>query len=109
MGAVAVLVMSGRQLAYLPEHFAEPYIRQGLMAPLNANILRYDVPFYMARRRGSGRNEVLQAFLHDLRSASEANAVRKVGLTDPFPVPHRTDEGPEYGNRALRDPCRPRR
>ena len=71
MGAVAVLVMSGRQLAYLPEHFVEPYIRHGLMAPLNADTLRYDVPFYVARKRGSGRNEVLQAFLYDLRSSSE--------------------------------------
>lgn len=67
MSAVAVLIMSGRHLAYLPEHFAEPYIRQKLMAPLNPAVLRYDVPFQRATRRRSSRNEVLEAFLQDLQ------------------------------------------
>jgi len=67
MSAVAVLVMSGRHLAYLPEHFAEPYIKQNLMAPLNPSVLRYDVPFQRATRQGSSRNEVLEAFLQDLK------------------------------------------
>jgi DNA-binding transcriptional LysR family regulator len=66
MSAVAVLVMSGRHLAFLPEHFAEPYVRQKLMAPLNASVLRYDVPFQRAITRGSSRNEVLRAFLNDV-------------------------------------------
>jgi len=107
MGAVAVLVMSGRQLAYLPEHFAEPYIRQRLMAPLNIDILRYDVPFYVARRRGSGRNEVLQAFLFDLRSASEVHAARKIWQpAAAFSVHHRTGGDPERGKRVSKDPSR---
>lgn len=69
MGAVAVLVMSGRHLAYLPQHFAEPYIKERLLAPLNPAVLSYDVPFQRATRRRSSRNEVLQAFLQDLKSA----------------------------------------
>jgi len=66
MSAVAVLVMSGHHLAYLPEHFAEPYVRQKLIAHLNPAILCYDVPFQSATRRRSSRNEVLEAFLQDL-------------------------------------------
>jgi len=69
MSAAAVLVMSGRHLAYLPEHFAQVYIEQGLLAPVNADVLQYDVPFHMATRRRSSRDEVLQAFLQDLHSA----------------------------------------
>ena len=67
MSAAAVLVMSGRHLAFLPEHFAEPYIKQKLMAPLNTQLLRYEVPFQRATQRRSNNNEVLQAFLSDLR------------------------------------------
>jgi DNA-binding transcriptional LysR family regulator len=70
MSAVAVLVMSGRHLAFLPEHFAEPYVRQKLMAPLNASVLRYDVPFQRAIKRHSSRNEVLRAFLDDLEMSA---------------------------------------
>jgi DNA-binding transcriptional LysR family regulator len=66
MSAVAVLVMSGRHLAFLPEHFAEAFIRQKLIAPLNPTMLRYDVPFQRTIKRGSSRNEVLRAFLDDL-------------------------------------------
>ena len=71
MGAVAVLVMSGRHLAYLPEHFAAPYIKERLVAPLNPSILSYNVPFQRATRRRSSRNDVLQAFLQDLTSSHE--------------------------------------
>jgi LysR family transcriptional regulator, transcriptional activator for bauABCD operon len=80
MGAVAVLVMSGRHLAYLPEHFAEPYIKQKLLAPLNPAILRYEVPFHVATRRRSSRNEVLQAFLQDLKSARSERLERTSGF-----------------------------
>jgi DNA-binding transcriptional LysR family regulator len=67
MGAVAVLVMSGRHLAYLPEHFASPYIEGKLMVPLNPSVLKYDVPFHMTTSRSASRNDVLQAFLEDLQ------------------------------------------
>jgi len=45
MGAMAVLVMSGRHLAYLPDHLAEPYIRDKSLMALNPSLLSYDVPF----------------------------------------------------------------
>lgn len=77
MSAVAVLVMSGRHLAFLPEHFAEPYIKQKLMAPLNPNALRYDVLFHRAIKRGSARNEVLRAFLRDLELPSKSDYLPK--------------------------------
>jgi len=69
MGAVAVLVMSGRHLAYLPEHFASPYIKEKFIVALNPLVLRYDVPFHMATLRSASRNDVLQAFLEDFRLA----------------------------------------
>jgi len=79
MGAVAVLVMSGRHLAYLPEHFANPYIKQKLMVPLNPSVLKYDVPFHMATSRSASHNDVLQAFLEDFRLAVPTDMPGRLG------------------------------
>lgn len=69
MEAVAMLVLSGYHLGYLPEHFAAPYVEKGILKPLNPNELNYDVTFHMVTRRQTApRNEILQAFLEDLRS-----------------------------------------
>jgi DNA-binding transcriptional LysR family regulator len=69
MEAVAILIMSGRYLGYLPEEFAEPYIGKKLLAPLNPKLLRYDVKFEMVHPRQTGKDDVLLAFLQDLKQA----------------------------------------
>ena len=69
MEAVAMLVLSGRHLGYLPEHFAAPYVAQGLLAPLAPEAMRYDVPFDMVVRRDARRNELLAAFVADMKAA----------------------------------------
>ena len=63
MEAVAILIMSGRYLGYLPEQYAEPYISKKLLAPLNPKALTYDVKFEMVYRRPSVKDDVLLAFL----------------------------------------------
>ena len=67
MEAVAILIMSGRYLGYLPEQYAEPYISKKLLAPLNPKALTYDVKFEMVYRRPSVKDDVLLAFLQDLK------------------------------------------
>ncbi|MEO6918064.1 MAG: LysR family transcriptional regulator [Collimonas sp.] len=74
MEAVAVLMLSGRHLGFLPEHFAAPLVQQGLLAALNPRLLCYDVTLHMVTRRQSSRGEVLQAFLDDLVAAHHDNA-----------------------------------
>jgi DNA-binding transcriptional LysR family regulator len=69
MEAVAMLVLSGRHLGYLPEHFAAPYVAQGLLAPLAPAAMRYDVPFDMVVRRDARRNDLLAAFIADMKAA----------------------------------------
>ena len=69
MDAVAILVMTGRYLGYLPEHLAKPYINRKLLAPLNPAVFGYDVQFEMAHRHHAGRNEVFSAFFKDFTSA----------------------------------------
>jgi LysR family transcriptional regulator, transcriptional activator for bauABCD operon len=74
MEAVAVLVLSGCHLGYLPEHFAAPLVRQGLLAALNPDLLQYDVPFHTVTRQQARIGEVLQAFLDDLAVAHQKDA-----------------------------------
>jgi len=69
MEAVAMLVLSGRHLGYLPEHFAAPYVAQGLLTPLAPAAMRYEVPFDMAVRRDARRNDLLAAFIADMKAA----------------------------------------
>lgn len=72
MEAVAMLVLSGRHLGYLPEHFAAPYVKEGLLAPLNPKAMRYRVAFQMVTRaeRASGarvaKREIVEAFIEDM-------------------------------------------
>lgn len=75
MEAVAMLVLSGRHLGYLPEHFAAQYVKEGLLAPLNPKAMRYCVAFQMVTRteRPSGargaKREIVEAFIEDMQAA----------------------------------------
>jgi LysR family transcriptional regulator, transcriptional activator for bauABCD operon len=72
MEAVAMLVLSGAHLGYLPEHFAAPYVGDGLLAPLNPETMRYRVPFQMVTRTRDAHNsqrEIVDAFVEDMKAA----------------------------------------
>jgi DNA-binding transcriptional LysR family regulator len=71
MEAVAVLILSGQHLGFLPAHFAAPLVQQGLLAALNPALLQYHVTLHMVVRRQASRSEVLQAFLDDLVAAHQ--------------------------------------
>src|SRR5258706_26769 len=69
MEAVAMLVLSGCHLGFLPEHFAAPYVKEGLLAALNPEQMRYRVAFHMVTRARQHRTEVVDAFIDDMRAA----------------------------------------
>ncbi len=74
MEAIAMLVLSGKHVGFLPEHFARPYVQAKLLKPLNARWLRYRVPFHAVVRQRPHRNEVVNAFLDDTIRVHELNA-----------------------------------
>jgi LysR family transcriptional regulator, transcriptional activator for bauABCD operon len=81
MEAVAMLVLSGRHLGYLPEQFAAPYVKDGLLAALNPNTMRYRVAFQMVTRdrraRGAheAQREIVDAFVEDMATAHALNFI----------------------------------
>ncbi|AOK49597.1 LysR family transcriptional regulator [Burkholderia sp. MSMB617WGS] len=74
MEAVALLILSGHHLGYLPQHFAAPYVKQGLLKALNPGALRYDVTFHVVTQRRGRGDPIVQAFLDDLMDAHRGDA-----------------------------------
>lgn len=69
MEALALLVISGAYIAYLPTHYAALWVERGQMRPLMARELAYHSLFELATRKGTHRTLVLRTFLEDLRQA----------------------------------------
>ncbi|AXE31049.1 LuxR family transcriptional regulator [Chromobacterium phragmitis] len=63
---IAFLILSGRYIGYLPDHFAAAWVAQGMMRPLRPDICHYDAPLALAVRRGRRANLVLERFLQEL-------------------------------------------
>jgi DNA-binding transcriptional LysR family regulator len=71
MEGVAVMILSGRFMGFLPAHFAQAWVAQGLMRPLLEQSLGYQNPVYLATRKTETKKPVLSAFLRELRVVHE--------------------------------------
>jgi DNA-binding transcriptional LysR family regulator len=69
MEALALLVLSGRYIAYLPSHYAAGWTARGLMRPLLPRQLCYQSLFEVITRKGAHPTPAASAFLDDLRAA----------------------------------------
>jgi DNA-binding transcriptional LysR family regulator len=69
MEGLALLVLSGRFIAYLPSHYAAPWVARGEMQPIRPRKLSYQSLFEVAVRKGAAQTPALQAFLEDLYAA----------------------------------------
>lgn len=69
MDAVAILITSGRYCGYLPATVAAPYLQLGLLHPLDAQRMKYEVPIHVVTQQAPRRDEITQAFLEDLHDA----------------------------------------
>ncbi|TDG11975.1 LysR family transcriptional regulator [Seongchinamella unica] len=61
--AVAHLVLSGRYLGYLPEHYAEGFVSRGMMRPLLPELFQYICQFSAIVRRSPPPSRVVQTLL----------------------------------------------
>lgn len=68
--ALAILIISGAYLGFLPVHFAAQWLKTGEMRQLAAAHLQLLSPFDVIIRRGVAPPPILQAFLEDLASCS---------------------------------------
>ncbi|WP_232287774.1 LysR family transcriptional regulator [Verminephrobacter eiseniae] len=70
--SIATLILSGRFLGFLPDHYAEAFERQGRMQAVNPALFRYDCQFVSLMRRSPAPTRAAQAFAQCLQQAHRA-------------------------------------
>ncbi len=71
MESVALFILSGRYIGFLPQHFARQWLDQDRMRPLLEQKLGYQNPIYLAIRKTEQQTPVLSAFLKELYRAHQ--------------------------------------
>lgn len=66
---VAVLVLSGAFVGFLPDHYAEPFVRAGRLRAVSPQLLNYGCRFSCIRRHAPAPLRVAQAFRECLLAA----------------------------------------
>ncbi len=61
-----MLILSGAYLGYVPDHAADPWIRQGALRRLRPDLFHYSCPFDVVTRPPASRGALAEAFLEDL-------------------------------------------
>jgi len=69
MEAQLILILSGAWIGYLPEHYANAWVKQGKLHALNPDIFAYQSPFSLIVRKSRTREPLIQAFKTALQSA----------------------------------------
>nr|WP_282103373.1 LysR family transcriptional regulator [Halomonas getboli] len=68
---IAFLILSGRYIGYLPNHYAERWVRDGRMRGLNPETRHYLTRYSAITRKGSPPNLVLESYLEELNRQIE--------------------------------------
>lgn len=71
----AFLILTGRYLGYLPDHFANQWVRDGKMRALLPEHYRYITLFSAITRKGARANLVLETFLEELKKTPVAKSL----------------------------------
>jgi DNA-binding transcriptional LysR family regulator len=77
--AIATLIMSGRFLGFLPDHYAEAFERRGLMQVVRPALFRYVCRFVSMLRVSPQPSRAAQAFHDCLLRAHSANTAPAAG------------------------------
>lgn len=79
MEGLAIFVLSGRFIAYLPTHYALQWVERGLMRPIKPRRFAYRSQFHAVTRKAGVPTLVLRTFMNDLMEThAKKQARRKV-------------------------------
>jgi DNA-binding transcriptional LysR family regulator len=73
--AIALLILSGHYVGFLPDHYADDFVRKGLIERVAHPDCRYAVRFVAITRRSPGPSRPVRAFLDALAAAHRPGAV----------------------------------
>ena len=77
MEAVAIFVLSGRFLGYLPNHYAKAWVDKGELVPVMAPNTSIASPFVIATRKAERASSVLDLFIRELAGIATAQLHRR--------------------------------
>ena len=67
---MAFLILTGRYIGYLPDHYAEAWIKEGRLRALKASTRFYDISLASVTRKGRRPHLVLESFLQELAASA---------------------------------------
>ncbi len=70
--SIATLILSGKYLGFLPDHYAESFVRAGRMRAVKPELFHYACDFFSIERRSPQPTRVTRAFQDCLRQAHAA-------------------------------------
>lgn len=76
--SIATLILSGKYLGFLPDHYAQSFERNGQMRAVKADLFRYDCSFFGIVRRSPQPSRVTLAFQECLRTAHAWHAAKRL-------------------------------
>ena len=74
--SIATLIQSGKYLGFLPDHYAEGFVRLGQMRAVKPELFHYACSFFSIVRRSPQPSRVTRAFQDCLLKAHELNGKR---------------------------------
>jgi len=89
MESVAIFILAGSHIGFLPQHYAQHWIERDLMRPLLELKLGYQNPIYLATRKTERRSPVLASFLNEFHLAHRSEVAAKA----PSPKANKNDAG----------------
>jgi DNA-binding transcriptional LysR family regulator len=90
--AIATLILSGRFVGFLPEHYAEPFVQRGQMRAVAPRALHYACDFVSVLRRSPQPSRAALAFhqallaAHGAQGLPDEGAAARRGPTRPAPT-----------------------
>ena len=73
---IVTLLLSGRYVGYLPDHYARSFVEQGLVRPLCTDSFHYNCEYSAIVRHAPKPSRVVDTFLNELERAHNQVAIR---------------------------------
>jgi len=78
--SIATLILSGRFIGFLPDHYAQSFVHNGQMEAVGPDLFNYDCSFFAITQRSPLASRAARAFLACLQEAHAKHTVQKITL-----------------------------
>lgn len=67
--AAALLILTGRFIGFLPDHYAAEWVAEGRMRPIKPDAIEFRSPFTIITRRDADASQRVSTFIREMRQA----------------------------------------